>query len=280
MTLPADAPGIITRAQWAAFVTDASDTPIQQTIQDLESQQDFITADIPTELAALEVAVTAAAGAATAASIAAAAANAAAAAAQTTADAAAVKLAGDTFLTTAAEASLPTSRHIVISGPGLQAVDGGAGGAYTFSLTDQNVILANDTADATAAFVNAVGLLGVLAPNSTYLVEAALTFQSAAITTGLALTFTLPAGATITGAYDHPLTLNTFTGSYNNAAGAVGANTTDVPAAATNLPIRGRWIIKTAGTAGNAQLQLRTEVAASAITLKKDLSVLRFLKIG
>jgi hypothetical protein len=40
------------------------------------------------------------------------------------------------------------------------------------------------------------------------------------------------------------------------------------------VPISGRWVVKTAAAAGVAQLQFRSEVAASAVTLKAGLSAL------
>jgi hypothetical protein len=128
--------------------------------------------------------------------------------------------------------------------------------------------------DATGAFVNATGLSLALAANATYLVDGLLAFQSAAITTGLALTFALPAGASIVGGYSHNTTATALEGSYNNAAGAVGGNTSAAAVAAANLPSSGRWMIATSATPGAAQLQFRTEVAASSVTLKAGLSAL------
>jgi hypothetical protein len=123
-------------------------------------------------------------------------------------------------------------------------------------------------------FVNATGLALTLVANATYLVDGMLAFQSTAITTGLALTFTLPAGASLVGSYSHNTTATAIEGSYNNAGGAVGGNTSASAIAAANLPITGRWIIAVGATPGVAQLQFRTEVAASAVTLKAALSAL------
>lgn len=177
------------------------------------------------------------------------------------------------FITAAADPEAPNARVLDV-GLGLTLTLGAPGTTATLDRSDLTAVLGVDVADSTAALVDATGLVISLVADATYMVDAALTFQSAAVTTGLALAFTLPAGATISGRYEHPLTNTTSEGSFNNASGAVGANTTGVPAATTNLPLTGRWVIKTAATAGDAQLQFRSEVAASAVTLKAGLSAL------
>jgi hypothetical protein len=144
----------------------------------------------------------------------------------------------------------------------------------TLDRSDLISVLGADVTDSTGAFVNATGLALTFAANATYLVDGLLAFQSAATTTGLALTSTLPAGASIAGGYSHNTTASAIEGSYNNATGAVGGNTSAAAVAAANLPITGRWLISVGATPGAAQLQFRTEVAASAVTLKAALSAL------
>lgn len=211
----------------------------------------------------------AALAAATTAQAAATAAGSAAAVAQS--DANALKM--PPYVVMAIDPQLVNERALAV-GLGLKLIDGGAGGAATLDQSDLVSILGADVADSTGAFVDATGLALTLAANATYLIDGLLTFQSAAVTTGLALGFTLPAGASISGAYSHNTTATAIEGSYNNAAGAVGGNTSAAAAATTNLAITGRWIVTTGATVGNAQLQFRTEVAASAITLKAALSAL------
>lgn len=175
------------------------------------------------------------------------------------------------FVTIGAASGLPNERALGV-GLGISLVDGGPNTTVTLDRSDLVAVLPADVADITAAFVDATGLTVALAANATYLVDALLTFQAAAVTTGLALGFTLPAGATISGMYQHNTTATAREGSYNIAAGAVKGNTTAVLVAAENVPLQARWLIKTAATAGAAQLQFRTEVAASAVTLKAGLS--------
>lgn len=144
----------------------------------------------------------------------------------------------------------------------------------------ETVILAADVAEAAGAFKDAPGMGPTLDANTTYLVEGLLTFQSANVAVGIGLAFTLPVGATINGAWRHFVTANAENGGYNNASGAVSGNTGAVPVANDNNPITGRWIIKTAAAEGIAQLRFRSSAAATAVTLKKDLSTLVFRKVG
>jgi hypothetical protein len=197
--------------------------------------------------------------------------SAAAAATAAQADANSLKL--PSYVVLGASTLLANERVLAV-GPGLSIVDSGAGAAVTLDRSSIVSVLGGDVSDATGAFVNATGLALALAANTTYLVDGLLAFQSAAVTTGLALTFTLPAGASIVGGYSHNTTATAIEGSYNNVAGAVGGNTSAAAVAAANLPIIGRWLIAVGATPGSAQLQFRTEVAASAVTLKAALSAL------
>lgn len=223
----------------------------------------------PQQIAAAQAAADAAQASADAAQ--ATATGAAASAASAQADANALK--APSYVTLAASPTLANERALAV-GLGLSLVDGGVGSAVTLDRSDLVSVLGADVSDATGAFVNATGLALNLIANATYLVDGLLAFQSAATTTGIALTFTLPAGASIVGGYNHNTTATAIEGSYNNAAGAVGGNTSAAAAATANLPITGRWMIATGATPGAAQLQFRTEVAASAVTLKAGLSAL------
>jgi hypothetical protein len=177
------------------------------------------------------------------------------------------------FITVGPEPLAPNSRYIG-PGQGISVTDLGAGNNILIATSDVIAVLPANVADATGVFVDATGLALTLAQNATYIVDALITFQAAAVTTGIAFGFTLPAGATMSGMYQHNTTATALEGSYNIASGTVKGNTTAVLVAAENVPAQGRWVIKTAGTAGTAQLQFRTEVAASAVTLTAGLSVL------
>jgi hypothetical protein len=44
----------------------------------------------------------------------------------------------------------------------------------------------------------------------------------------------------------------------------------------TNTPVSGRWIVQTGATGGTVQLQFRSEIAASAVTMRAGLTALGF----
>lgn len=189
-------------------------------------------------------------------------------------------LAAVPFVTIGTSPTTPNERALAVDPLGLSLTDSGPGGAVTIGRADLIAVLAADVSDVTGVFVNAGALSLNLVGGASYLVDALLTFQSAAVTTGLAIGFTLPAGAVISGLYQHNTTATALEGSYNIASGAVKGNTSAVLVATENVPLQGRWLIKTDVTAGSAQLQFRTEVAASAVTLKAGLCVLLARRIA
>lgn len=240
-------------------------------IRSLEAMQRDLSKTLPDASESLSEDVEAAQAAAEEALADAAAAQAAANAAQANIDA--VEAVG--FLVIGTSGAVPNERALAVDTKALTLTDSGAGNALTISSADLVAILPADVADTTGVFVDVAGMALLLAANATYIVEGLLTFTSAATTTGLGLGFTLPAGASISGLFLHnSSTTTTFVGSYNVTSGGVTASTPSAASAAGNMPISGRWIIKTDATAGAAQLQMRTEVAASAVTLKAGLSVL------
>lgn len=199
----------------------------------------------------------------------------AAAASAGAAAAAVTTFAAAPFVTVALSGDLPNERALAVDAKAFALVDTGAGAGITLNSADLVAILPADVSDTTGAFVNATGLALSLLANATYIVDALVTFQSAATTNGAAFGFTVPAGASISGLYAHNSNATGgVVGSWNNASGAVGGVTTATGAAAANVAMSGRWVIKTGGTAGSAQMQFYSENAGTAITLKADLSVL------
>lgn len=178
------------------------------------------------------------------------------------------------FVLAAPSAVVPQARVLAVDPLALTATDAGPGGAMTLASADRIAILPGDVTESAGTLADATGLLLALVANATYIVDGIVTFQSAALTTGIALAFTLPAGAAISGRYAHNISATGIEGSYNIASGAVKGNTTAVLVANENVPITGRWLITTAATPGNAQLQFRTEVPASGVTLKAGVSAL------
>lgn len=135
------------------------------------------------------------------------------------------------------------------------------------------VKLAADVANSTVAPAAATGLSFAAAANTTYLVEVVGTFQSAATTTGIALALDIPSGA-VSGMTVHPASATTLTGTEQIADAVTTGATTGVRAAATNVPIIATFIVSTGATAGQVQLLFRSEVAASAVTLKAGLTAM------
>lgn len=247
-----------------------------ETLKAFENLTSDVSTVLPDAVMVNEEAIEAAQATANQAKAEAEAAQTAAVAAQASADA----LKALPYLTVTPSADAPNSRVLAVDPLAFKAVDGGAGAALTLLSADLLTVLPADVADATGVLVDATGLVLDLVEASTYIVEAALTFQSAALTTGIALAFTLPAGATISGGFSHNKTATTTEGSYNIADGAVKGATTGVMVINENVPITGRWVIKTDADAGPAQLQFKTGVAASAVTLKAGLSLLTARRIA
>lgn len=143
----------------------------------------------------------------------------------------------------------------------------GAGDPWTWSK------LAADVANSTITPAAATGLSFAAAANMTYLVEVVGTFQSAAVTTGIALALDIPSGA-VSGMTVHPASATTLTGTEQIADAVTTGATTSVRTAATNIPIRANFIVSIGATAGQVQLLFRSEIAGSAVTLKAGLTAM------
>jgi hypothetical protein len=138
--------------------------------------------------------------------------------------------------------------------------------------------LAADVANSTVTLASVTGLTFTALANTTYVVELVGTFQSAATTTGIALALKIPSGS-ISGFAEHAIST---TGSNINeqiADTTTPGATTGVRAAATNVPILGKYIVAVGATGGTVQLQFRSEVAASAVTMKAAVTAMGFRAI-
>lgn len=134
--------------------------------------------------------------------------------------------------------------------------------------------LAADVANNSVTFAAVSGLSFAAAANSSYIVELTGAFQSAATTTGIALALALPAGASVSGLAQHAISLTALAPLEQTASANTAGATSGVRAALTNIPVIGRWIVQTGSTAGTVQLQFRSEVAASAVTMKAGITAL------
>lgn len=135
------------------------------------------------------------------------------------------------------------------------------------------VKLSADASNSSVTLANAGDLAFTAAANSSYLVELIGTFQSAATTTGIACALLLPSGS-VSGLAFHQINSTTLNAFEQIASGATTSVTTGVRAATTNVPLIARFIVATGALGGTVQLQFRSEVAASAVTLKAGLCAL------
>jgi hypothetical protein len=129
------------------------------------------------------------------------------------------------------------------------------------------VRLAADVTNSTVTLADVTGLLVALAANSTYAVEAKVMFQTAATTTGIRLTQTVPTGATVVAQWNTPTSLTASTLANQRAADA-GAASTAIDAANANTLASGSLLVITGATPGNLQIRFASEVAASNAVVK------------
>ena len=129
------------------------------------------------------------------------------------------------------------------------------------------VRLAADVTNSTVTLADVAGLFLALAANSTYAVEAKVMFQTAATTTGIRLTQTVPTGATVVAQWNTPTSLTASTLANQRAADA-GAASTAIDVANANTLASGSLLVITGATPGNLQIRFASEVAASNAVVK------------
>lgn len=115
-------------------------------------------------------------------------------------------------------------------------------------------------------------------PETSYLVEIFGAYQSAAISTGLALALDIPSG-TVIGQMVSVVTGTTPNMIEQIADSATNAATPAVRTANSNTPVSARYLVTTGSTGGPVQLLFRTEIAGSAITIKAGLTIMGQRKI-
>jgi hypothetical protein len=138
--------------------------------------------------------------------------------------------------------------------------------------------LSADVSNSTVTLAPVTGLSFTSTVNTTYIVEVVGTFQSAATTTGLALALDIPSGS-VTGNMNHPISATALGSTEQIADNATTGATTGVRAATTNVPVTARFIVAVGATGGPVQLQFRSEIAASAVTMKAALTAMAYRAI-
>ena len=115
--------------------------------------------------------------------------------------------------------------------------------------------------------------------DSTYELEVFGAYQSAATTTGIGLKATGPTGSSFIGAGEI-FTSATATAGFNQFSDSTPTTvSTGVTTANTNTPISWRALVKTSSTPGTIAVQMRSEVASSAVTLQAGLIRLRYRRL-
>lgn len=127
--------------------------------------------------------------------------------------------------------------------------------------------LGADVTNSTTTLANATGLSIALAANSTYALNVQVMFQTAATTTGIRLTQTVPSGATVVAQWDTPTSLTARTLANQRAADA-GAASTAMDVANANTLASGTLLVATGASAGSLQIRFASEVAASNAVIK------------
>lgn len=133
--------------------------------------------------------------------------------------------------------------------------------------------LATDVSNSAVTMANVTGMSFNALAGTTYIVTVVGTFQSVATTTGIALALAIPSGS-VSGLAHHSVSAIALGGNEQIASGVTTGTTTGVRAAATNVPIMASFIVAIGATGGAVQLQFRSEIAASAVTMKAGLTAM------
>ncbi len=152
-------------------------------------------------------------------------------------------------------------------GQGPQGIQGPAGADGAGGLTWSK--LGADVSNSTVTLATS-GLSFTALANTTYYVKALGGFQSAATTTGIALALDIPSGSVV-GMGIHPSSATALVGFEQIADNATTGASTGVRAAATLIPIAAEFIVAIGAAGGAVTLMFRSEIAASAVTLKANL---------
>lgn len=175
---------------------------------------------------------------------------------------------GELYLITD-EARVTIATAVNAHAPHAKQGEGGGGGSDPWTWTK----LAADVANSTVTLAPVTGLSFAATANTSYLVEVIGAFTSAATTTGIAIALDIPSG-TVAGLANHAISATGLGGTEQIADNATTGATTGVRAANANVPITGRFLVSIGATAGTVQLMLRSEIAASAVTMKAGLTAL------
>lgn len=135
--------------------------------------------------------------------------------------------------------------------------------------------LTADITNSTTTLANVTNFTFVALANTTYLIDIMATFQSVALTTGIALAINIPSGS-VSSFFEHAISVTATNPIEQITDAAAIAATTGVRAINTNVPLIGKAIVAVGATGGTVALQFRSEVATSAVTMKAALTAMGF----
>jgi hypothetical protein len=156
--------------------------------------------------------------------------------------------------------------------PAAKQGEGGGSDPWTW------VKLGGNVANSTVTLAPVTGLSFTALPLTTYLVEVIGAFQSAALTTGMAIALDIPSGSII-GQPRVNISATAMSSLEQIADNATTGVSTGVRALANNVPVTGKFIVAVGAVGGTVQLQFRSEVAASAITMQANLTAMGYRSI-
>ena len=180
---------------------------------------------------------------------------------------------GEVYLITD-EARLTVGTSTNAHEPAAKQSDAGGGGADPWVWTT----LAADVANSTTTLAAVTGLSFTAAANTSYLVQLFGALQSAATTTGATLAVDIPSGS-IVGRTTINSSATAMLTTEQIADNATTGITTGVRAANTNVPVEAWFRIDIGATGGTVQLQFRSEIAGSAVTMKAGLTTMGYRTI-
>lgn len=154
-------------------------------------------------------------------------------------------------------------------GDGTWAAPAGASDPWTY------IKLSSNSTVSTTAFANVTGMSFTATANTTYLVNVFGAYQTAALTTGIALTLDIPSGSII-GDNTVLTSATALSGTEVIADAASTGASTGVRAINTNTPISAFFVIAVGVTGGTVQLMQRSEIAASNTVLQANLTILGY----
>lgn len=126
------------------------------------------------------------------------------------------------------------------------------------------VRLGSDITSNSTSLANVTGLALALDANSTYAIEARVMFQTAATSTGIRLTQTVPSGATVVAQWNTPTSLTSRTLANQRAANS-GAATSAIDTSNSNTLATGSLLVITGSTAGTLQIRFASSTTSNAV---------------